>query len=410
MAALVEVRWSDGGSDTLTTGNLGSPTRPANDLPEDRAADRLRRLRSLIRKESRQILRDPSSILIAFALPLIMLVIYGFGVSLDLQRVRIGLVIERPGPEATALAASFRGSRYFDLRIAADRGTFADDLAAGRLHGIVVVPQDFAGRLHRADGGAPMQVIANGTQPNTASFVQNYVQGVVQVWRQQRAYEEGRDLAPAIAVEPRVWFNPELESRRFLVPASIAIIMTLIGTLLTALVIAREWERGTMEALMATPVGVAEILLGKLVPYFALGLTAMAVCAAVAVFGFGVPLRGSPLALLLTAIVFLVPALGQGLLISAAAKNQFVASQMALMSGFLPAMLLSGFIFEIGSMPWPIRLLTYAVHARYFVSSLQTLFLAGDVWTLLVPNLFAMLAIGAVFVGLSLRLTKKRLA
>lgn len=249
---------------------------------------------------------------------------------------------------------------------------------------------------------------ADGSEPNTASFVQNYARGVVATWQRQRG--EGASPAAPIAVEQRFWFNPELASRFFLVPGSIAIVMTLIGTLLTALVVAREWERGTMEAIMATPVTVPALLAGKLLPYFLLGLASMALCTGIAVLLFGVPLRGSVLALLALAVAFLCPALGQGLLISAVTKNQFVASRVALLTGFLPAFLLSGFLFEIGSMPRPIQWLTYAVPASYLVPSLQTVFLTGDVWELLARNTAAMLGIGALFFAAAARTTSKRLA
>ncbi len=236
--------------------------------------------------------------------------------------------------------------------------------------------------------------------------MENYAQGVWSNWVAARGVETG---APAISLEPRFWFNPELRSRYFLVPGVIAIVMTLVGTLLTALVVAREWERGTMEAMMATPISTPELILGKLIPYFVLGLGAMALCTSIGVFLFGVPLRGSILALLAISSAFLMPALGQGLLISSATKNQFVASQAALLSGFLPAMLLSGFVFEIPSMPKVIQFVTYIVPARYLIPSLQTVFLAGDIWPLFLRDIGAMLAIGSVFLFLTVRTTRKSL-
>jgi len=381
--------------------------RPAETLPD--ASARRRRLGALVRKESLQIGRDPSSILIAVVLPLILLFLFGYGVSLDADRLRIGLVIERATPAASELAATFAASRFLDVRVARDRRAFAADLVAGRIRGIVVIPATFPDRHTARAGERRIQVITDGSEPNTANFVQNYARGVFATWQRQQAMQ-GEGQAPAIRPLARFWFNPGLESRFFLVPGSIAIVMTLIGTLLTALVVAREWERGTMEAMLATPIGVFELLVGKLLPYFALGLAAMALCTAVAVLLFGVPLRGSPAALLLLSIVFLVPALGQGLLISAATKNQFVASQLALLSGFLPAFLLSGFVFEIDSMPTVIQALTLIVPARYFIPSLQTVFLAGDVWPLFLQDGAAMLFIGTVFFALAARATKKRLA
>lgn len=372
-------------------------------------AARLRRFRALVVKESIQVLRDPSSILIAFVLPLILLFLFGFGVSLDANRIRIGLVVENPSPAARSLADAFADSRFFAARTAQDRRAFEADLVAGRIRGIVVIPAHFSSRLERPGAQAPILVITDGTQPNTAGFVQNYSRGAWESWQRQRALDLGEDRPPAVAVESRYWFNEELASRNFLVPGSVAIIMTLIGTLLTALVIAREWERGTMEAMFATPIGRAELLAGKIVPYFVLGMASMLVCTFVAVTLFGVPLRGSILALTAVSAAFLFPALGQGYLISAATKNQFVASQLALFSGFLPAMLLSGFVFEIASMPRIIQAITLILPARYFVSSLQTLFLAGDIWPLLLQGMAVMLAIGGLFFGLAVATTRKRL-
>jgi len=369
---------------------------------------RLLRLYGLFVKESLQMVRDPSTILVAFVLPFLLLILYGYGVSLDIDRLKVGLVIEDPSADASSLATAFRFSPYFDVAAAGDRRAFDGDLVSGARQGVIVIPQDFGRRL-AAEGTAPVQVLTDGTQPNTGSFIQNYTEGTVQSWLRLRALEQSADVPPGIALEPRYWFNPDVESRYFLIPGSIAIIMTIIGTLLTSMVIAREWERGTMEAMLATPVGRFEILAGKLIPYFLLGMAAMAVCVAAAVLLFDVPLRGSIPAIALTGAVFLLPALGQGLFISAAARNQFIAAQGALLSGFLPAFLLSGFIFEIGSMPKILQVLTAFVPARYLVSNLQTLFLAGDVWPLLLPNLFALLAIGAVLIALSAVKTRKRL-
>ncbi|WP_011579479.1 MULTISPECIES: ABC transporter permease [Chelativorans] len=369
---------------------------------------RARRFAALVRKESLQVIRDPSSILIAFVLPLILLVIFGYGVSLDATRTRIGLVIEDATPIAQDLAASFQASRYFEVAVGRDRRDFEEDLILGRVRGIVVIPASFAD-VGAAGGSPQIQVNVDGSDPNTANFVQNYAQGVVGTWMAQRAAEMAM-RPPPISVEQRFWFNPELASRNFLVPGSIAIVMTLVGTLLTSLVVAREWERGTMEAMMATPVAAAELLAGKILPYFILGLVSMSLCVLIAVFVFGVPFRGSVLALYALSASFLMPALGQGLLISAATKNQFLASQLALLSAFLPAFLLSGFLFEISSMPWIIRMITTIVPARYLIPSLQSVFVAGDIWPMFLRSIAVMLTIGAVLFILAARSTRKRIA
>jgi ABC-2 type transport system permease protein len=364
-----------------------------------------RRLFALVRKESVQILRDPATILIAFVLPVILLFLFAYAVSLDVRGVRIGVVLESDSAAAHDLAAAFAGTRYFEVTPARDRREVAPAVVAGALRGFVVIPQDFEQRLAAQGTRSLVQVITDGSQPNTANFVGGYAQGVVGNWLAGRS----RAVANPIRLEPRVWFNAELESRRFLIPGAIAIVMTMIGTMLTALVVAREWERGTMEAIMSTPAGILEILLGKLLPYFALGLIATIGCALLSITVFDVPLRGSWLALLALSSAFLVPALGQGLLISALARNQFVAAQIALLSGFLPAFLLSGFLFEIDSMPAPIRALTHVLPARYFVASLQSVFLAGDVWWQFLRSIGAMLLIGTVLFAITARNTRKSL-
>jgi len=376
-------------------------------------AGRLRRVAGLVRKEGWQIVRDPSSYLLAGFLPLLLLFIFGYGVTLDLRRVKIAVVIEQRTPETDSLLESYQNSRYFEVRVVHHRYEAQDDLVANRIKGVVVMPADFADRLGRGDL-APAQILVDGSDPNTAGLVLDYAQGVFANWLAQEALS-GADLMarasrPAlIATEPRYWFNSEVRSQNFLVPGSIAIIMSLIGTLLTALVVAREWERGTIEALMATPVDKLEFLLGKLIPYFALGMGAMILSAVTGVLVFDVPFRGSPGALLLVSAMFLLAMLPLGLLISTLTRNQFAASQAALIAAYLPAFELSGFIFEIDSMPWPIRMLTWLMPARYFVASLQTLFLAGDVASVLVPNTLALAVIAAVLFGLLFRVTRMRL-
>jgi len=364
------------------------------------------RLFALVRKESLQAIRDPSTILIAFVLPVILLFLFAYAVSLDVREVRIGVVLESDSASAQSLAAAFSGTRYLKVTPARDRREVAELVVSGDLRGFVVIPQDFEQRLESGNPQSVVQVVTDGSLPNTANFVANYAQGVVLNWQASR--HNGQPVS-VINLEPRYWFNAELESRRSLVPGAIAIIMTIIGTMLTALVVAREWERGTMEAVLSTPASVMEILIGKLLPYFVLGMVATLGSAALAAFVFEVPLRGSLLALLTISAVFLIPALGQGLLISSVTKNQFLASQVALFSGFLPAFLLSGFLFEIDAMPVPIQIITYLIPARYFVSSLQTVFLAGDVWAVFLPDLAAMMAIGVFFFAIAKRKTRKNL-
>ncbi len=369
----------------------------------------MRRLRALWRKEAFQIVRDPSTMLISVVLPLILLFLYGYGVSLDLNHLRVGLVLEDTAPDAQSFAQSMTNSPYFDVKIVRDRREILDDLMRGDIRGFVVVPSYFSAFRSRPDTIAPIQVIADGSEPNTANFMQNYVLGAFNKWLIQERMSGNMKRLPLVNVQPRYWYNEQVESRFFLLSGSLAIIMTLIGTLLTALVVAREWERGTMEAMMSTNVGIWELVAGKILPYFILGMVSMTICVGISVFVFGLPLRGSFLLLGLVSGVFLFCALGFGLMISTMAKNQTLASQVAITAGFLPAYILSGFLFEIASMPPWIQLLTYIIPAKYFVQCLQTLFMVGNVWGLVLFNLIPMLLIGGIFFIITARKTVKRL-
>lgn len=376
------------------------------------AGARAGRLAALIGKEARQVVRDPSSILIAFVFPLILLFLFGYGVSLDASRTRIAVAVEAPGEAAHSLAASFAASPYFDAEIVHDRREREAAFVRGELGGLVVIPAGFDARTHSRGAAPEVQVLVDGSDPNTATLVQGYAAGVVGQWAQQRGLDRGhppRAGDPTNAVEDRLWFNPGRTSRWFLVPGVIAIVMAMVGTMLTALVVAREWERGTMEAMLATPITRGELLIGKILPYLALGLIAMAMCSLVGVYLFGVPFRGSVFALLVLSIAYLLPALGQGLVISAATRNQFLASQLAMLSAFLPSFLLSGFLFEISSMPRPLQWLSLIVPARWVIPCLQTVFLTGDLWPLLLRNTAVLLGFGLVLLALAVRATPKRI-
>ncbi len=363
-----------------------------------------RRLGALMVKEFRQISRDPSTFLVAFALPMLLLFLFGYAVSLDMTDVRVALVVEDSSAEATSLGLDFANSPYFSVTSTRSMASARDALLLGRQRGIIVIPQGFGASARRGDSPT-IQVVTDGSQPNVAQFVANYAQGVHSNW----AISQGLMTPPPVTVSPRFWFNPSLASRNIMVPGSIAIVMTMIGTLLTALVVAREWERGTMEAMMATPMRMTEFIAAKLIPYYLLAMCSLALCTLLAVTVFGVPFRGSVAALLIMSTAFLVPMLGLGLFISAATKSQFVASQAALFSSFLPSFLLSGFIYEISSMPAPIQAVTYIVPARYFIEPLRTIFLVGDNWSLFLPDLLAMLLMGAGYFFLAFRVTRRSL-
>lgn len=379
--------------------------RTAADDP--RAGLSLMRLAGLIRKEFLQIRRDPSSISIAFVLPVVLLLLFGYGVSLDAKHVPVAVVVEVPTEEASEFLGSLYGSDYFDVRVMRHRHYAEQALRRREVEGMVVLPADFSRRLGRGD--AELQVILNGTDANTARILSGYLDGAWQRWLQTVARREGREMTPPVVLEQRVWFNPEVRSRNYLVPGLVAIIMTLIGALLTSMVVAREWERGTMEALMVTPVTIREILLGKLIPYFVLGIGGMALSTAMAVWLFDVPLRGSLAALFGVSALFMLAALGLGLAISTIARSQFVAGQVAIIAAFLPAFILSGFIFDISSMPRAVQILTQVIPARYFVSALQTLFLAGNVWPIILFDAAVLALIALVLLGVTRWRTRKSL-
>jgi ABC-2 type transport system permease protein len=270
-----------------------------------------------------------------------------------------------------------------------------------------VIPADFARKVN--SGSAQVEVLLHGGDANRARIIQGYVGGAVQQWNARQS-AEGRTMAAAlVGVQTRLWFNDANDSHYFLVPGLIVLVMTLIGALLTAMVVAREWERGTLESLFVTPVRSEEILLGKTIPYFLLGMLGLALCVVSAKYLFHVPLRGTLPVLLAASTLYVMVALGVGLLISSAVKNQLVASQLSMLVTFMPALMLSGFLFDLRSMPTAIRMITYLLPARYYVTLLQTIFLAGNVWSVIVPNMLV-LAVMASLLGFGSRaVTRKRL-
>lgn len=366
------------------------------------------RLKGLVRKEFLQIMRDPSSIAIAFLMPIFLLVLFGYGVSLDADHVPVALVAEAPSQDSADFMASLQGSHYFAPRTMGSMSTAEQALREGEVKGIIRLQADFSRRM-RQSAGAPIQVVVDGVDANTARLVLGYVEGAWGTWLAAQAARRGQEMKSPVDLQPRIWFNSELRSRNYLVPGLVAIIMTLIGALLTALVMAREWERGTMEALMVTPASMSEVLLGKLTAYFILGTGGMLLTVGLAVWLFEVPLRGSFWVLWGCSSLFLLAALGMGLTISTLARSQFVAGQIAIITTFLPAFLLSGFIFDLGSMPPGVQVITHVIVARYFVAIVQTLFLAGNVWSVILPNALALALMAAIFLTITWRKSRKRL-
>lgn len=368
-----------------------------------------RRLLALCVKEAHQIARDPSSIVITLVLPLLLMFIFGYGISMDSAALRIGLVLEDDGPEARRFADMFRASAYIEATIGNERREMVELMQAGKMRGIVIIPVDFTRRLAQKDSEAPIQVIADGSEPNTANFVHGYVTGVWQLWLAEKGQDAARQAEALFNVETRFWFNQAAVSRNFIMPGAITIILMVVGAILTSLVIAREWERGTMEALLSTRITRGELLLSKIIPYFVIGMGAQIFCLLLAVTVFAVPFRGSFWVFLLVGSLFMLNALGQGLLMSTLTRNQFNAAQLTLLSAFLPAVMLSGFVFEIDSMPAVVRAVTYLVPPRYYVSAMHTMFLAGNVPHILVLNSVFLLLMALFFIGLTAAKTRMRL-
>jgi ABC-2 type transport system permease protein len=359
-------------------------------------------------KETLQVQRDPSCILIAFVLPMILLFIFGYGLSLDAKHVRVAVLVEDHSPIALSLWDAFEKTEYVDPIRYSRRQDAEEAIVNSQVRGLLVIREDFSRQL--LSGGKPsIQLMTDGVETNTATILENYVLGVIGIWANHQSRERGRDSLSLVAIESRVYFNPELETRYALIPGSIALIMAIIGTLLTSLVVAREWERGTMEAMLATPSGPFDMLFGKLVPYYVLGMGSSAVCVLIAVQVFHLPFRGSIASLFWISSVFLIASLGMGFWISTLTKNQFLASQMALMLAFLPNFILSGALFEISSMPLPIQILTYLFPARYYVTCLQTIFMTGDIPALFLRNTICMGIIATFFFCVTIRITPERL-
>lgn len=373
---------------------------------------RVGRLVALTKKETLQIVRDPSTLLIALLFPVVLMLVFGAGINLDVAVVRLGVLNQDGSPASIRLADTLRktpGFRVVEGKSVRDLG---DRLRAGTLQGFVVIRSDFGRRAATGLQAGPMvQVITDGAEPNSANFVAAYATGATSVWAAQELARRGPRQAGVgqLSLETRAWFNPSTRSQNSLLPGSVTIIMTVVGALLTALVVAREWERGTMEALLAAGVTRLELVVSKLVPYFVLGLVAFTICISMTHLLFEVPLRGSLFTLYLVGAAFLFSALGTGLLISTLLRSQYNAAQVALNAAFLPGLMLSGFVFEVRSMPLPIQAVSAIIPARYFVTAMQTVTQAGEVWPVLTRSL-AGLALAAIgFLGLTLLATKRRL-
>lgn len=372
----------------------------------------MHRLMAIARKELIQLRRDPRSLALAFALPVLLLVLFAYGISWDVRDVKTVIVDEDRSAVSRALTDAFRASGSFAL---ADepvtRGEIGKLVDRGDVALAVVVPPDFAADL---DAGRPaqLQAIVDGSDANTATIVLGYTQAIVRAFAASHAGgSAGAVVAvqPAVRVEGRVWYNEELVSRNMIVPGLVAVIMMIIAAMLTSLTVAREWERGTMEQLVSTPVHRAEVVLGKLLPYLAIGLVDVVITSLLGVVLFHVPFRGGALQLMALSALFLTGALGLGMFISAATRSQLLATQLAMVVTFLPAFLLSGFMYAIDVMPRGLQIATLLVPARYFVVVTRGIFLKGVGPEVLWVQALLMVAFAAIGLGLSVRAFRKEL-
>ena len=372
------------------------------------------RLRAIARKEFIHVFRDPRSLAMAIAMPMMLLILFGYALTLDVDRVPLAVWDQSETTASRELISRFTGSRYFALRAyVTSYGELEHAIDTGEALMGLVVPRAFAQRL---DGGraAPLQLIVDGSDSNTATIATGYADAIVRAYSQEVRIAEIRRQGgvapqPPIDLRLRVWFNDDMESKNYIIPGLIAVIMMVIAALLTSLTVAREWERGTMEQLISTPVKPPELIFGKLLPYFVIGMFDVFLAVLMGEFVFKVPLRGSVLLLFVMAAIFLVGALALGLVISIVAKSQLLANQLAMVLTFVPAFILSGMVFAISNMPAGVRAITYFVPARYFVTLLKGIYLKGVGLGVLAGEAALLTAFTTAMIVLANRKFKKKL-
>jgi ABC-2 type transport system permease protein len=372
------------------------------------------RVSAIARKEFIHIYRDPRSLGMAIAMPLFLLLLYGYALTLDVDNVPLAVWDQSETPASRDFISRFSGSRYFSIRQYADQYQQLErSIDTGRALVALIVPRGFARSIN---SGRPttVQLIVDGSDPSTATLAVTYAEVVTRTYSQALTLETARRLGGGalplpLDVRPRVWFNEDLESRNYIIPGLIAVIMMVIAALLTSLTVAREWERGTMEQLISTPVRGQELILGKLIPYFLIGLLDVLLAVLLGKFLFQVPLRGNAVLLFTLAAIFLAGTMALGIVISILAKNQLVANQLAMMLTYVPSFLLSGFVFPISNMPTAIQLITYLIPARYFISILRAIYLKGVGLEIVALEAVLLTAFGAAMVLLANKLFKKKL-
>jgi ABC-2 type transport system permease protein len=366
------------------------------------------RLRAMARKESIQLRRDPRSLALAFVLPLFLLLFFGYAISWDVRDIRLAVLDQDRSQASRQLIEAFQSSGYFSVTeyLSAPR-EIDRRLSQGEATGALVIGPEFSADL-AAGRKTPVQLLLDGGDANTATIALNYADAIVARYS-RNAILKGQRIQVPVEAEPRVWYNPELRSRNMIVPGLIAVIMSIIAAMLTALTIAREWERGTMEQLAATPVHRLEVVIGKLLPYLAIGLFDVVITVLAGLLIFNVPLRGNVLLLAAMTILFLIGALGLGMFISAVLKSQVMATQIAMVATYMPALLLSGFLFDVANMPVVLRAVTFIVPARYYIAVTRGIFLKGVGLEALWPQAISMLVFATVGLGLAAGAFRKRI-
>jgi len=340
----------------------------------------MQRLLALLRKETRQLWRDRSNLAVGLLLPVVLILLFGYGLSFDVKKAPIALVMEETSPLARDITQHLYGSSYLNPIWASTMHEAEQQLRRGEVDAIVRIPANFSRQLHIDQ--AQIQCIINGNNVPTARSIESYITGALGIWIQQQAERSGSKpvASSRIVIEPRMWFNPAAISTWYLIPGLVVLILTLIGAFLTSLLIAREWERGTLESLFVTPVRPIEIVMAKIMPYLLIGIIDIGLCLLAAKFMFAVPIQGSILVIFAISMLYLVVSLLLGLLISGKTRNQFLASQVALLLSFLPALMLSGFVFDLRNVPLGIQVISQIIPATHFISLARTLFLVGNDW------------------------------
>jgi ABC-2 type transport system permease protein len=362
-----------------------------------------RRLAALTRKEFYQLLRDKSSLLLGIVMPVVLILLIGYGMSLDVKNVPVAVVLEDHSPTARQAVSFVDGSEYFSSVYMTSMQEAESRLLAHEVDAILRVPVHFTADLARKS--AQVQVIVNGVEATSASSAQTYIESGMLTW----AAKEGIGAAGGQAsVVSRIWFNDANTSTWFFVPGVIMLVLMIVGVFLTSVVMAREWERGTFESLFVTPTGVLELILAKLIPYFSVAMLGMLLCLLAGRYLYELPLRGSMILIVGVSMLFLIVALGIGLVISALTKNQFLACQVSLLVSFMPSLMLSGFMFDLHTEPWGIRLLSQAFPTTYYLQLLKSLLLAGNYWPLIIRNTLLLTGYAVFFMGLAFRLTRKK--